>query len=91
VLDLMHNRQIALIINTPTRTGWQTDEGKIRATAVRLNVPMITTTTAAMAAVRAIEAMRTGGWDVAAMQDYLESASPAPVAEFKPEPRAALK
>jgi carbamoyl-phosphate synthase large subunit len=91
VLDLMHNRQIALIINTPTRTGWQTDEGKIRSTAVRLNVPMITTTTAAMAAVRAIEAMRTGGWDVAAMQDYLEtSGEPAltPVPEFKPATRA---
>jgi carbamoyl-phosphate synthase large subunit len=88
VLDLMHNRQIALIINTPTRTGWQTDEGKIRSTAVRLNVPMITTTTAAMAAVRAIEAMRTGGWDVAAMQDYLETSTATPVAEFKPEPRA---
>jgi len=90
VLDLMQNREIALIINTPTRTGWQTDEGKIRSTAVRLNVPMITTTTAAMAAVRAIEAMRTGGWDVAAMQDYLETSGSAPVAEFKPEPRATI-
>jgi carbamoyl-phosphate synthase large subunit len=71
VLDLMHNNQISLIINTPTRTGWKTDEGRIRATAVRLNVPMITTATAAVAAARAIEAMRTQGWGVAAMQDYL--------------------
>ncbi|MDX2131762.1 MAG: carbamoyl-phosphate synthase large subunit [Planctomycetota bacterium] len=70
VLDLMHNGQIALIINTPTRTGWQTDEGRIRSTAVRLNIPMISTTTAAAAAARAIEATRARGWDVAALQDY---------------------
>ncbi len=70
VLDLMHNGQIALVINTPTRTGWKTDEGRIRSTAVRLNVPMISTTTAAAAAARAIEATRARGWDVAALQDY---------------------
>ncbi len=70
VIDMMTNGQIALVINTPTRTGWQTDEGRIRSTAVRINVPMITTTTAAAAAVRAIQAMRTRDWDVAALQDY---------------------
>jgi carbamoyl-phosphate synthase large subunit len=70
VLDLMHNGHIALIINTPTRTGWQTDEGKIRATAVRLNIPMISTATAAVAAATAIKAMRERDWSVAALQDY---------------------
>ncbi|CAG0968367.1 partial carbamoyl-phosphate synthase large subunit, partial [Phycisphaerales bacterium] len=70
VIDLMANGQIALIINTPTRTGWQTDEGRIRSTAVRLNVPMISTTTAALAAAKAIAAMRERDWGVAALQDY---------------------
>ena len=70
VLDLMNNGEIALIINTPTKTGWNTDEGRIRSTAVRLNIPMITTSTAAAAAVRAIAAIRERGWGVAAMQDY---------------------
>jgi carbamoyl-phosphate synthase large subunit len=70
VIDLMSNKEIGLIINTPTRTGWQTDEGKIRASAVRLGVPMITTATAATVAVRAIEALRAGDWGVAALQDY---------------------
>jgi len=74
VLDLMNNGQIALIINTPTRTGWKTDEGRIRSTAVRLSIPMITTSTAAAAAVRAIVAIRERGWGVAAMQDYKEIA-----------------
>ncbi|MFT3687234.1 MAG: carbamoyl-phosphate synthase large subunit [Phycisphaerales bacterium] len=70
ILDLMQNGEVQLIINTPTKTGWQTDEGRIRASAVRLGVPMITTTTGAWATVRAIEALRAGDWGVAAIQDY---------------------
>jgi carbamoyl-phosphate synthase large subunit len=27
VIDLMADGKISLVINTPTRTGWQTDEG----------------------------------------------------------------
>ena len=72
-LDLMQNGEVQLIINTPTKTGWQTDEGRIRASAVRLGVPMITTTTGAWATVRAIEALRAGDWGVAAIQDYWPS------------------
>ncbi len=70
VLDLMSNGEIGLVINTPTRTGWQTDEGRIRATAVRLSVPMVTTVAAAKAMTRAMEALRAGDWNVAALQDY---------------------
>ncbi len=72
VLDLMADGKIAMVINTPTRTGWQTDEGKIRATAVRLSIPMVTTTTAARAMLRSMEALRAGVWDVAALQDYAQ-------------------
>jgi carbamoyl-phosphate synthase large subunit len=70
VIDMMQDGKIQLVINTPTKTGWQTDEGKIRAATVRLGVPMITTTTGALAAARAIGAMRHGDWGVKAMQDY---------------------
>lgn len=69
VIDLMQNGDIQLVINTPTRTGWQTSEGRIRATAVRLGIPMITTATAAGQAIHAIEALRAGFWDVHALQD----------------------
>ena len=81
VLDLMHNSQISMIFNTPTRTGWQTDEGRIRATSVRLNIPLISTATAAVAAAKAIEAIRERGWGVAAMQDYAALASGASIVE----------
>jgi len=77
VIDLMADQRIALVINTPTRTGWNTDEGKIRAAAVRLGVPMSTTITGAQAVVRAIEAIRAGQWSVRALQDYRARASDA--------------
>ncbi|XAM00974.1 hypothetical protein OT109_06215 [Phycisphaeraceae bacterium D3-23] len=69
-VDLIKNGEIDLIINTPTRKGAGTDEGKLRATAVRNGVPMITTTTAGVAAAQAMRAMRRGDWAVAALQDY---------------------
>lgn len=64
----MANGVVKLIVNTPTRTGWKTDEGRIRSTAVKLNIPMITTATAAVAAANAIDAMHSD-WSVAALQD----------------------
>ncbi|MBS0186833.1 MAG: carbamoyl-phosphate synthase large subunit [Planctomycetes bacterium] len=72
VIDMMADGQVQLLINTPTRTGRLTDEGKIRAAAIRLGVPIITTTTGAAAAVRAIKALRFGDWKVASLQDYLD-------------------
>ena len=69
ILDRLANGEIDLIINTPTRKGGETDEGRIRAMAVRCRVPMITTMTGARAAVQAITALRAGSWSVAAMQD----------------------
>ena len=69
-IDLIKNGDLSLIFNTPTRKGAGTDEGKLRATAVRNRVPMITTMTGASAAVRAIAALRRGDWTVNALQDY---------------------
>ena len=73
ILDKIANGEIDLIINTPTRTGAQTDEGQIRAMAVGARIPMVTTITGARAAVAAIEALRGGTWHVAALQDYFPS------------------
>src|SRR5262249_44926758 len=70
ILDLIRSGEIALIINTPTKKGGHTDEGKIRAHAVRSGVPMITTMSGAKAAVLAITALKSGAWSVQATQDY---------------------
>ncbi len=69
-IDLIKNRDLAMIINTPTRKGVATDEGRLRAMAVRFDVPMFTTTTGAAAAVQAITALREDKWGVCALQDY---------------------
>jgi len=58
IADMITNRQINLLINTPTRRGPATDEGKIRALATIHNVGLVTTMTAAHAAVMGIAALR---------------------------------
>jgi carbamoyl-phosphate synthase large subunit len=88
-IDLMKNGELALIINTPTKKGAGTDEGKLRATAVRTGVPMITTTTGAAAAVQAIAALRNGNWGVAALQDYFPQFATAGAALRDAEPATA--
>ena len=56
IRDYIKNGQVQLIINTPTRKGPTTDEGKIRAMSVQYRVPIFTTLTAANAAVKSIAA-----------------------------------
>jgi carbamoyl-phosphate synthase large subunit len=90
ILDKIANGEIALIINTPTRKGKDTDEGKIRATAVRNRVPIITTITGARAAVQAIAALRAGTWSVSAVQDYFPNLT-RPVVEPKSAPVPAIE
>jgi carbamoyl-phosphate synthase large subunit len=70
-LDLIHSGQIKLVLNTPARTGKQTDEGKIRAAAASHRIPIFTTITGAKAAVSAIGALKTRQWDVYALQDLI--------------------
>ncbi len=70
VADLLRNRGVQLIINTPSGKGPILDEAKIRSLAVSLNVPCITTLNAARAAAIALEAVRGKGLEVKALQDY---------------------
>jgi len=78
VSDLIANGDLQLLINTPTRRGPTTDEGRIRALATLHNVPLITTLTAAEAAVRAMDDLWKGVvpdkvepvWTVRPLQEY---------------------
>jgi carbamoyl-phosphate synthase large subunit len=69
LIDYMKNKQITLVINTPSGKGARTDEGKIRAAAVANGVTCITTLAAAQAAVEACRAVRERQWTVTALQD----------------------
>jgi carbamoyl-phosphate synthase large subunit len=72
ILDFIKNREIKLIINTPTRKGPRTDEGKLRATAVIHNIPIVTTITGARAIARALAALAASknAFSVKPLQDY---------------------
>ncbi len=70
ILDLINNGQIVMLINTPTRKGKNTDEGKIRAAAILHEIPIYTTITGARAMVRAIKAIKQSSWTVKPIQEY---------------------
>jgi carbamoyl-phosphate synthase large subunit len=72
MLDLVKNRGIALVINTPTGKGHYTDEARIRSAMVAGNIPCFTTIAGAQAAVTGIESMK-NGFTVKALQDYFLS------------------
>jgi carbamoyl-phosphate synthase large subunit len=70
VLDVVKNRQIQMIVNTPSGRGARTDEGRIRGAAAVLNIPCITTMSGAKALVRALEAWKGGAFSVRSLQEY---------------------
>jgi carbamoyl-phosphate synthase large subunit len=71
IVDAMKNGEINLVINTPSGKESQEDDSYIRKTAIRFNIPYITTTAAAFAAAKGIEARRANGSiRVCSIQDY---------------------
>lgn len=58
VVDLIHEHHVDLILNTPLGANTHSDGALIRTAATRMNVPMLTTLSAAAAAVAAIQALR---------------------------------
>ena len=79
ILDLIADGDVDLILNTATRKGAHTDEGRIRAEAVKAGVTMVTTIPGAKAAVQAITGLRAGNWTVAATQDYFPELARGPL------------
>jgi carbamoyl-phosphate synthase large subunit len=74
VLDIVKNRKVHLVVNTPSGRGARTDEGRIRGAAAVLNIPCITTMSGATALVQALEAYRRGPLGVCSLQEYVARA-----------------
>jgi len=72
LIDYLKNKDVQLILNTPSGKGARTDEGRIRASAVQHGVPCITTLAAAEAAVRAMKATRGSDLEVESLQSRYE-------------------
>ena len=69
-LDLLKNRDIQLVINTPTGQTPRADEVKIRTTAVYTGTSIMTTLSGARAAALAIAALKKNGYSVKTLQEY---------------------
>jgi carbamoyl-phosphate synthase large subunit len=69
-VDLLKNREIQLVINTPSGQTPRADEIKIRTTAVYTNTPIMTTLSGAKAAALGIGALKKRGYEVKPLQAY---------------------
>jgi carbamoyl-phosphate synthase large subunit len=69
-LDLLKNRELQLVINTPAGPTPRADQIKIRTTAVYSGVPIMTTLSSAKAAALGISALKKQGYGVKTLQEY---------------------
>ncbi len=70
VVDLLKNKAIQLVINTPAGQSPREDEVKIRTTAVYTNTPIMTTLSGAKAAALGIAALKKSGYAVKTVQEF---------------------
>jgi carbamoyl-phosphate synthase large subunit len=70
VLDAIKNRQIQLIINTPSGQEAQSDGRLIRRSALSYKIPILTTIAGAKATLAAIRSLQNTSLDVKLIQDY---------------------
>ena len=70
VVDLLKNKEIQLVINTPSGAAPREDEIKIRSTAVMTSTPIMTTISGARAAAIGIAALQRQGYAVRTVQEY---------------------
>jgi carbamoyl-phosphate synthase large subunit len=69
-VDLLKNREIQLVVNTPAGQTPRADEVKIRTTAVYTSTPIMTTLSGAKAAALGIAALKKNGYAVKTLQEY---------------------
>jgi carbamoyl-phosphate synthase large subunit len=70
IVDCIKNKEIQLVINTPSGKLSKYDDSYIRKTAIKFKIPYITTLAAAIAAAKGIEACRQGKGSVRSLQSY---------------------
>ncbi len=70
IVDIIHKKEVNLIINTPRSKQTVKDGFQIRRAAVDFSIPYITTIQAALAAADAIEAMKKGQITIKSMNEY---------------------
>jgi len=69
-LDLLKNRELQLVINTPAGQTPRADEVRIRTTAIYTGTPIMTTISGAKAAALGIAALRKSSYNVKTLQEH---------------------
>ncbi|MQY11886.1 Carbamoyl-phosphate synthase large chain [Streptomyces sp. RB5] len=72
IVQLIHDGEVDLIVNTPYGTGGRLDGYEIRTAAVARGIPCLTTVQALAAAVQGIEAVSRGDVGVRSLQEHAE-------------------
>ncbi len=70
IVDALLNREVQLVVNTPLGSASAHDDAEIRRTALKLDIPCVTTLSGAMAAAEGIAAVRRHGLSVRSLQDW---------------------
>jgi carbamoyl-phosphate synthase large subunit len=69
-VDLIRSGGVQLILNTPLGAHAHSDGSEIRAAAIQMNIPLLTTLSAASAAVVGIRALRQSELSYQSLQDH---------------------
>jgi len=72
IVDGITNGEINLVINTPSGKSSKHDDSYIRKTAIKYNVPYITTTAAALASARGIAAYKENNYTLGSIKSLQE-------------------
>ena len=72
VVQLIEEGKIDLILNTPSSRSSRSDGYSIRAAAIAADLPQFTTATEFLAALIAIEAVKTADYDIASIQEHAQ-------------------
>jgi carbamoyl-phosphate synthase large subunit len=76
VVDLIKNRELQMIINTPSGMVPRQNENVIRTEAIKHGVPIMTTLSGARAAVQALQSLRKHSLEVLPLQHYRDRLHP---------------
>ncbi|MFC1617193.1 carbamoyl-phosphate synthase large subunit [Candidatus Margulisiibacteriota bacterium] len=71
VVDMIKNNEVQLVINTPSGKNPLKDESIIRQSALKLNIPVVTTITGAIATANAMKDYLHQKMDVKSIQEYI--------------------
>ncbi len=75
-VDLIRNGQVQLVLNTPLGPNAHSDGVEIRAAAITMNIPLLTTLSAAAAAVSAIQALKKKELHYRSLQSHFRKEAP---------------